>query len=114
LPRPPRRRRRRHFSRSRHRFAVPLARRPRRRLIVGPGILVLLLGLVLLGGALAHRGLDLDLDLVAQVLLAAVVLGAELVPAAELPELGGRDLELVGDPGIGTPLADPAANLVEL
>ena len=76
-------------------------------LIVGLGILVGLLGLVLLGGALAHRGLDLGLDLVAEVLLAGVVLGAELVPAAELPQLGGRDLELVGDPGVGAALGGP-------
>ncbi len=47
--------------------------------------------------------------------LAAVLLVAfELVAAAKLAQLGGRDLELVGDPGVGATLAHPGADLVEL
>ena len=78
---------------------------------------LLLLGVLLLGVGLLleRRLLDLRLDLVAQLEIPGVlVLGRELVAAAELAQLGGGDVELVRDPGIGAALADPGANLVEL
>ncbi len=74
-------------------------------------------GRLLVGGKLflAGRRLDLRLDLVAEVDLGAVLLLVlELVAAAKLAQLAGRDLELVGNPRIGAPLADPGADLVEL
>ena len=75
---------------------------------VAPTGILGLLGLVLLGCELllARRGLDLGLDLVTQVDLGALILGIELVAAAELSQLRGRDLELVCDPCVGAPLAD--------
>ena len=119
-----------------HRGARPVAasaaaaprrrrRRPRPTAWPSPSSSVALLGFVLLGlglllvgllflGRLAE-GLDLRLDLVAELDLAGVLLlGRELVPAAELAQLGRGDVELVGDPGIGAALADPGADLVEL
>ena len=75
------------------------------------------LGLLILGGGLLleRRPLDLRLDLVAQLEIPGVLLlGRELVAAPELAQLGGRNVELVRDPGIGAALADPGANLVEL
>ena len=95
------------------------ARRPR-RLVVVAGVLV---GRALLGSSsssgsvrLVQLGLDLGLDLVAQVDVGRrlLALGVEAVAAAEVAQLRGGDLELVGDPGVGPPLADPGADLVEL
>ena len=83
----------------------------------GIGGLVLVALLVGLGGELlllTSRGLDLGLDLVAEVDLARLLLGVEFVPAAELAQFGCRNLELVRDPGIGAALAYPGADLVEL
>jgi hypothetical protein len=34
--------------------------------------------------------------------------------ALELLQLPDRDIELVRDPGVGTPLADPQSDLIEL
>src|SRR5262249_47317078 len=79
----------------------------------------LLRGLILLdlGFRLRGRSLDLGLDLVAEIDLAAaavLVVGRQFVLVAELAELGRADFELVRDPGVGPPLADPGADLVEL
>ena len=45
---------------------------------------------------------------------ALVLVGGEPVLFAELAQLRGADLELVGDPGVGAALAHPGADLVEL
>src|SRR5206468_5315674 len=62
------------------------------------------------------RGLDLRFDLVAEVDFAARVLLvlSEVVLLAEIAQLLGADLQLVGDPCIGPPLLHPGADLVEL
>jgi hypothetical protein len=82
-------------------------------LLVAVLVLVEILDVVLLGG----RGLDLRFDLVAQVAFAGagvLVVGGKVVLLAELAQLGGADLQLVRDPGVGAPLAHPGADLVEL
>ncbi len=72
----------------------------------------LLVLLVLLG---LHRGLDLGLDLVAQIdVVARALLAGEVVAADEIPQFGRRDIELVGDPSLGASLLDPGTNLVQL
>ena len=80
-------------------------------------VLILRLGVLVLSGGLLleRRLLDLRLDLVAELQIPGVLLlRRELVPAAELAQLRGRNVELVRDPGIRSALADPGANLVEL
>ena len=92
---------------------------PRRRRSLGLRLLLFFLFLLLfflfllVRLLLGQRGLDLGLDLVAQ-LDVGLVLGGELVAAAELAQLGRRDVELVGDPGVGAALAHPGADLVQL
>ena len=82
------------------------------------GIALALVGraLFLLGLGLAQLSFDLGLDLVAQVDVGGglFALGAELVPLPEITQLGGGNAELVSDPSVGPPLADPGAGLVEL
>jgi hypothetical protein len=74
-----------------------------------------LLDFVLLVGG-AQLRLDLGLDLVAQVDVAGGLLALDVQPvaAAEIAQLRGGHLELMGDPGVGAALADPGADLVEL
>jgi hypothetical protein len=76
--------------------------------------LFLLFLLLLLLLFFAQRRLDLGLDLVSELEVAGLAFGRELVAAAELAQLRGGDVELVGDPGVGAPLANPGADLVQL
>ena len=98
------------------RFGLGLLRALGRLGLFGLGRLCL--GRLGLGGGLLlleRGGLDLGLDLVAEVDLRRVlVLDVQFVLAAELAQLVGRDLELVRDPGVGPPLAHPGADLVQL
>jgi hypothetical protein len=61
-------------------------------------------------------GAQVDLDLLAGARpVGGGLLGRDqLVLALEGGDVAGRDLELMSDPGVGTALADPAADLVEL
>src|SRR5262249_38702377 len=80
-------------------------------------LLLVLVRLLFFGGLFSRRRLDLGLDLVAQVELAAggvLSVWGEVVLLAELAQLRGGDLELVGDPGVGAALAHPGADLVQL
>ncbi len=62
-----------------------------------------------------HRRFDLGLDLIAEVdVVGGVLVGGEVVAADEVAELRGRDVQLVGDPGVGAALPDPGTDLVEL
>jgi hypothetical protein len=73
--------------------------------------------LIVLFGFLGRSSLDLGLDLIPKVDFAGrrvLLVGREPVLFAELAKLAGADFELVGYPGIGTPLADPGADLIEL
>jgi hypothetical protein len=60
---------------------------------------------VLLGGLGAHRG---------GIAFALSVRRGELVLTLEGADVGDGDLELVRDPGVGAPLADPGPDLVQL
>src|SRR4029077_8044635 len=80
-------------------------------------VLLGLLLYLLLGSLFGRRGLDLCLDLVAEVDLSAagiLAVGGEVVLLAELTQLRGGDFELVGDPSISAALPHPGADLVEL
>src|SRR5436190_10992924 len=98
-------------------------------LLVGLGLGFRLV-LVLLELLLGPRGLGLELggdqgvvlgaqvDLVVEVdggrALGRVALRRQVVLALEGGDLGGRHLELVGDPRVGPALADPGADLVQM
>ena len=117
-PRPPARRRRRRGGASSSGLALVLLLALLVRflfLFLFLFLLLLLLLLLHLGGRSPRLGFDLGLDLVAQVELSGVlVIGAQLVAPAELAKLGGGHVKLMGDPGVGAPLADLSPDLVQL
>jgi TctA family transporter len=78
-------------------------------------VLFVLFVLLLLVLGRERRRLDLGLDLVAKIVgVVGLAVGRESVAAAEVSELRGGDLELVGDPSVRAALADPGADLVQL
>ena len=123
-PRPPRprrrlRRRRRRRARRRPVRAVALGRPPPRLRLLGLLLVLLffvfLLLLFLLLFLLASSVASISASISSRSSSSPVsLLGRQLVAAAELAQLGGRDVELVGDPGVGAPLAHPGTDLVEL
>src|SRR5262249_19481647 len=72
--------------------------------------------LFLLGLGLAELRLDLGLDLVAEidVVVGFLALCGQAVPVPEITQLGGRNPDLMGDPGVGAALAHPGTDLVQL
>ena len=110
-------------------FVVLLGLRAARGLLGGAGLLglALLLGQALLLGAARGLGLELggddgvvlgaQVDLLVGVSVAGLAaLGGrlELLLALERDDLLDRNLELMGDPGVGAALAHPRADLIEL